>query len=262
MKILAFIFLVAGVILFFIKRKQSQLMLNLRTAHASNIKELEHTAQAIATQIGGGSWRDYVKIWGKITVSKPLYSELKKEPCVYYTMSVKREYEERIREKNQEGNWVERTVRKSETVASNQLSIPFILEDKTGTIEVNPENAQIDTIKIVDEFRQGEVVGNMISYGNFSQLLNNSIKTSQTHTLGYHYRESILPVGRDVLVLGTVNDETGNLRISKPVSNEQKFLISLKSSAVLIEEINQSEKNIHRWMIGCFVAAFFCWIFG
>ncbi len=262
MKIFAFIFLVAGVILFFIKRKQSQLVLNLRTAHSSSIKELEHTAQAIATQIGSGNWRDYVKIWGKISAPQPLYSDLKKEPCVYYTMSVKREYEETIREKNQEGNWVERTVRKSETVASNQRSILFILEDKTGKIEVDPDNAQIDTIKIVDEFRPGEAVGNMVSYGNFSQVLNNSIKTSQTHTLGYHYRESILPVGRDVLVLGTVNDETGSLKISKPISNEQKFLISLKTSTVLIEETNQNEKNITRWMIGCFVAAFFCWIFG
>jgi hypothetical protein len=130
------------------------------------------------------------------------------------------------------------------------------LEDQTGVIEVNPENGQIDTIKILDEFRPGEVAGGMVSYGNFSLMLNSPINRSQSYTLGYHYRESILPLEREVLVVGEVSDETGKLKIGKPISGEKQFIISLKSNETLAQDIKRAEKNIFIAMIVCFSIAF------
>ena len=93
---------------------------SLKSARKTTTKELHQTSSAISEEIDGGIWRDYVKLWGTITADEPLISELKKETCVYYEMTVQREYEETVREKNSQGQWVQSTKRKSETV--RQLS--------------------------------------------------------------------------------------------------------------------------------------------
>jgi hypothetical protein len=262
MEIIGIILIVMGIILFFVRRNQIQTGLSLKSARVTTIGELKNTAQAIEAEIGGGNWRDYVKLWGKVTAEEPLLSEIKKEACVYYTMTVKREYEEKVREQDQQGNWVEKTQRKSETVANNQRSIPFILEDETGTIVVNSEKAQIETIKVLDEFRPGEAPAGMIGWGSFSLLVHSSSTGTQSRTLGYHYRESILPVGREVLVIGEVSDETGKLRIGIPSSSQQKFIISFKTNEALSASLNQSAKNIFSGMVACLIIGVILFLIG
>lgn len=222
-------------------------------ARFTDVEELESTSQAITEDIGGGNWRDYVKLWGKIIVDEPLISEMKQEPCVHYRMLVQREYEEKVRSQDSEGKTVEKTVRKSETITQNQRSTPFILEDKTGTITINPEGAKFDTIKILDEFRPEQPAGGMLQFGNFSFLLRNN--NYNTRTLGYRYQEFILPVHREVLIVGNVSDETGSLKITKPTNNEP-FLISLKTEEELKSDYQNNQNILKYSMIGCSIIGF------
>lgn len=250
MEIIGIMLLIVGLILFFVKKNQSHKGFSVKSARSSTVKELEATAHSITQEIGGGSWRDYIKLWGTITSEQPLISELKQEPCVYYTMNVTREYEETTRKQDSEGKWIEETVKNSEIVASNQRQIPFMLQDATGKIVVNPEDGAIDTVKVLDEFRPGEAQAGMITFGNFSLVLR-STNHSQRHTLGYHYTESILPIGRDVLVVGEVSDETGKLTLAKPIQGNQRFILSLKTEQALHAAIAQTETNLSYAIIGC-----------
>ncbi|MBF2057274.1 MAG: hypothetical protein IGQ45_08625 [Cyanobacterium sp. T60_A2020_053] len=93
--LLGIILIIVGIILFFIRQNQSNELLSLQSARKTNVAELTNIANSISQEIGVGDWRDYVKIWGKITVNKPILSELKQEPCVYYEMKIEREYEEK-----------------------------------------------------------------------------------------------------------------------------------------------------------------------
>lgn len=253
MGIVGFILVAIAVILFFVKQAQAKSHSSVLLARFTDVEELESTCEAITQEIGGGNWRDYVKLWGKITVDEPLISEMKQEPCVYYRMLVQREYEEKVRSQDSEGKTVEKIVRKSETITQNQRSTPFMLEDSTGKITINPQGAKFDTIKILDEFHNEQPAGGMLQFGNFSFLLKND--HYQTRTLGYRYQEFILPINREVLIVGNASDETGNLKITKPTNNEP-FLISFKTE----EELNsdyQNNQNILKYsMIGCFIVGF------
>lgn len=157
-------------------------------------------------EIGGGSWRDYVKLWGEIVAKVPLKSDHCNEPCVHYVSTVIREYEDTERVKTNDGRLKTIRKRKSETVASTQRSIPFWLRDRTGQVKVHPDGADIEMLPIMDELRPA--------------------KTGDT--LGYRYRESILPVAQSVLVVGAVSDLTGEVIIRKPVKSSNRFLISLQ----------------------------------
>ncbi|MGY6528965.1 MAG: E3 ubiquitin ligase family protein [Cyanobacterium sp.] len=248
MGVFGFILVAIALILFFIKQAQVKSHGSLLSARLTNIQELQSTCEAITQEIGGRNWRDYVKLWGKIRVDEPLMSEIRQEPCVYYRILVQREYEEKVRSQDSEGKTTEKIVRKSETITQNQRSTPFILEDKTGAITINPQDAKFDTIKTLDEFRTEQPAGGMLQFGNFSFLLRND--GYNTHTLGYRYQEFILPINREVLVLGNASDETGELRITKPTDN-QPFLVSLKTEEELKSDYLNNQNALKYGMIGC-----------
>ena len=229
--VIGLILIIVGVILFFVQRNQKSRVFSIKSARITQAAELHKTAQAIADEIGGGNWRDYVKVWGEVTVKQPLTSELKQAPCVYYTMNVQRVYEETVTEKDSEGNTTRTTERRHETISSNKQSIPFYLQDASGEVLVNPDGAAIETIKVLDEFRPEESAsGGLLRFGNFSLTLGSG---KQSNTLGYQYTESILPVGRNILVVGSASDNTGTMTLCKPTSGDKKYIISLKSDEAL-----------------------------
>jgi len=218
---LGIVLLIIGVILFFVQRHQKQKMFSIQSARPMTAAELNATAGAVAEEIGGGSWRDYVKLWGTVIADRPLHSEHKQAPCVHYISEVIRVYEK----KDEDG----KTKQSSETVANNKQSMPFLLRDRTGTVKIDPEGAQIDVIKIMDDYR-AERSGD---------------------TLGYRYREAVLPVDREVLVVGAVSDLTGDVVIGKPVKSDHKYLISLKNEEVLADATQRNARQAFYFMVGC-----------
>ncbi|MEL6399680.1 MAG: E3 ubiquitin ligase family protein [Cyanobacteria bacterium J06607_6] len=222
MKIIGIIFLAIGVILFFIQRGQKQKLFSIKSARTITAAELQETAGAVAAEIGGGSWRDYVKLWGRVTIEQPLYSDQKEAPCVHFVSKVTREYET----KDDEG----KVQQKSEQVSQNRQSIAFWLHDRTGKIKVNPDGAEIETIEILNEFRPQR----------------------SGKTRGYRHTESVLPIDLEVLVVGAVSDLTGDVIIGKPVKSDHHYLISLKDEEMLTSATARSAKNIFYSMIGCF----------
>jgi hypothetical protein len=260
MKIVGVILLIASIVLFFVQKHFKHKIFSLKSARKTTTKELHQTSLAIASEIEGGNWRDYVKLWGTITADEPLISELKKESCVYYEMTVQREYEETVREKNSEGQWVQSTKRRSETVTQQKRSIPFFLKDQEGMVKVDLEGANITTVKILDEFRPGQPQGQMLSFGKFSFVLSGNF--NQNRTLGYRYTESILPLGQSILVVGTASDETGELTITKPLKSAQKFIVSLKTDEATTAEAEKNAQITFYSMIGCFIIGIISVIFG
>ncbi|ACK71131.1 conserved hypothetical protein [Gloeothece citriformis PCC 7424] len=240
MILIGIICLIVGVILLFFWRSNRSKLRNLRLASASTISSLQTIANQIAEEIGGGSLREYVKIRGVIECDRPLISQLKQEPCVYYSMTVTWEYNEEVIKQDNEGKTIREKERKSETVAQNSRSIPFTLQDSTGEIRVNPERAEIETVKVLEEFRPENFSGGSLTFGNFS--INLPSFEERRQTIGYRYQEEILPIGRQILVIGTATDEEGMITIRKPTEKGQRYFISLKSE----EELSQATNNAIR----------------
>ncbi|HEY9887913.1 MAG TPA: E3 ubiquitin ligase family protein [Candidatus Obscuribacterales bacterium] len=229
-----------GVILFFVQRQQHRHARSLKLARTATVAELQSLAREIAGEIGGGSWRDYVKLTGIVRCDRPLQSELKQEACVHYEMRVSREYEEKVTRRDSDGNTRRETQRGSEVVAQNQRSLTFWLEDQTGQSEVNPDGAKIATVKILDEFQAEQGVDHQVSYGKFSRTVKRA--GGDRRTLGYRYHEAILPVDQRVLVVGMISDSSGSLLVQKPLQPEQRFIISLKDDEALTKSADSSAK--------------------
>jgi hypothetical protein len=226
MAIVGGILIVIGIILFFVQKNYSTKLQSIRLAIPSTVADLQSIASSVAGEIGSGNLREYVKVNGIVRSQNPLISELKEEACVHYSMRVVREYEEQHSTRDSEGKSRTETRRGSETISSNSQSISFTLEDSSGNLIVNPDGGDIDTVQVLNEFRQ-EGSGGLLAFGLFSLAVSAGI--GGRRTLGYRYTESILPCDREVLVIGTAADDNGKLTLRKPIKSDQKFIISLKN---------------------------------
>ncbi|NER83295.1 MAG: E3 ubiquitin ligase [Leptolyngbya sp. SIO1D8] len=229
MVVVGIILLVISVVLFFVQRNHKQKVFSLKSARLVGVAELFETAGAVAQEIGSGSWRDYVKLWGEVVADRPLYSEHRNEACVYYVSKVIREYETTVTTTTEKGNRKTERQRKSETITNNRRLIPFELRDRTGSVQVNLDGADIETISILDEFRPKR----------------------SGDTLGYRYQESVLPIGRNVLVVGAVSDLTGEVIIGKPVQSSHKYIVSLRDEETLAAATSRNVKISFYIMLGC-----------
>ncbi len=250
MAIFGGILIVIGIIFFFVQQNYSTKLQSIRLATSSTVSDLQRIAREIAGEIGSGNLREYVKVRGIIRSDRPLISELKQQPCVHYTMRVVREYEEQQTTTDSEGKTRTETRRSSETVSSNSQSIPFTLQDNSGDLLVNPDGGNIDTVPVLDEFRQEHSGGSSISFGGFSLAIGAGMGGGR-RTLGYRYTESILPCDREVLVIGTAADDGGQVTLRKPMQSDKKFIISLKSEEELAKSTANAVKGFFYGMVGC-----------
>ncbi len=247
MAILGIILLIIGAVLFFVQRNQKQKIFSIKSARPVKTTELTETASAVADEIGGGSWRDYIKLWGEIQADAPLTSSLKQQPCVHYVSKVTREYEETVTERNSDGELERKQTRKSEVISNNRQSIPFRLKDDAGTIEVNPDGADIETIQVLNEFRQEQPTAGQISFGPVTF----NVGRGAGKTLGYRYTESLLPVGRNILVVGAASDLTGTVIVEKPTKGDKKYVISFKNEEALAATVTRNAQISFYAMAGC-----------
>jgi len=157
-------------------------------------------------------------------------------------MRVEREYEETYYENDAQGRRQRRTRTGSDTVAANQRFAPFLVDDTTGQILVDPEGAEFVAEQVVSRFEPGgDNAAGEIRLGSFSLALPSL--SGDRRTLGYRFEEEAIPVGRDIYVLGEAAETNGELRVRKP--REGQFIISLKDE----EELVRQGQSSAAWML-------------
>ena len=216
-------------------------------------KALTDSASDVAREIGPGSFNQITEVKGKSVCDAPITSELAQKECVYYSMRITREYEEDYWDTDSQGRRTRRTRRSSDTVASNVRSTPFYVEDATGKIKVNPDGCVAVSEKALSKFERGErrtgrqkIGAFSIDFGGISPL------SGGRRTIGYRYEEDIIPLGRDLYVLGEATDKSGEVQIVKPGDKKKKFIVSLKSEEELIKSTKSASTGL---MIGATVSA-------
>lgn len=240
MWILGSLLIIVGIVLYFVHRRQTRKLSHMKGLRTSTIQSLHDTARSVAAEIGAGSWGEYVEVKGQVRCDRPLTSELTQTPCVHYQMQVVREYEDM--ETDSDGD--RKTRRRSDTVSSNRQSIPFWIEDDTGRIEIEPGDADIDTVQVLNDFRPEASSGAQFSLGSFNLNLGANIGVGLGgRTLGYRFVEKVLPLDRRVYVLARASDHSGRVTLIKPTESGQLFLISLKSE----EQLTASSQRTADW---------------
>ncbi|MBI3965032.1 MAG: E3 ubiquitin ligase family protein [Chloroflexi bacterium] len=187
---------------------------------------------------------ELVEIKGTLRCQSPLTSELSQSACAYYSAAMTREYEEQ--ERDSDGGW--RTVERSQTMASNSRGVPFWVEDATGSVWVRPDGAEVDAWPVLDRFDQSAAgPGINVSLGGVAI----NFGSGDGRTLGYRYRESILPLDQPVYVLGVVQSN-GVVGPPQPGRKDQRFIISYRSEEALTQSFSSSAQWLTYGAIGAF----------
>ena len=213
---------IGGIVLYFRTRSQGML-LELRSTPISPAKDLQDLAGSVAAEIGSGGFRRYVSVAGTTQCASPLISELAQKECVYYAMSVEERYEESYTETDSNGRTQHKTRTASTTVSSNTRSVPFEVRDESGSVTINPEHAKISALKAVDKYEPHQAGMASLSFGGFSLNLGGS---GSRRVLGFHYTESLIPIGEPVYVAGEASDASSKLVIQKPGEKGKPFIVT------------------------------------
>ena len=247
---LVFILAAAGLLIAAgVQKKRFTLLASTETSTAADLSSM---AGAVAEEIGAGSFHQIAEVAGTSRCSDPLVSELTGTPCVYYDMRVVREYQETYWDTDGNQNRVQRSRRGSDTVAQNNRSCLFEVEDATGRVTVDPSEAKVVAEKACDRFEPGEPRGPTLSLGRWRFDLGGLAVVGGRRTVGYRYQEKIVPVDRRIYVLGEASDRSGHVVIGKPTAKGAPFLVSTKSEEALIK----SARTAARWLVvGTAVAA-------
>lgn len=220
------------------RKFQGDKLYQIKATETHTAAGLLQEANDVAEGLGEkGSYNKLTEVKGVIRCDNPITSELAQAKCVNYSMSVTRKWEEKYWETDSNGNRVQKTRQGSDTVASNERSVPFFVEDATGRIKVVPDGASMTREKIYSKFIPGEPQGPSLSIGGFTMNFGNLSLGSGKTTVGYSYEESIIPVDRDIYVLGEAVDSGGELKVQKPSEKDKKFIISVKSEEELLRSI-------------------------
>jgi hypothetical protein len=227
MPILAALLAAGALTLFIIGQTQRAKARDIGQAEKVKAGDLALQSREVASEIGGGSFSRRVELRGEAEAAKPLSSEIGGLSCVYYRSIVTREYEESYEEKEGDGRYKVKTRRGSEVVARNERSIPFLLRDESGSIEVDPSGAKIEAEKTLSRFDAG--VSPSPTLGSFLVRLATE-GLGGRRTLGYKLEEWTIPVGKRLYVLGEVSDAEGRLRVHRPTGKARRFLVSVRSA--------------------------------
>lgn len=210
----------------------------LRVARDMTRAQIDETASLLSGELGGGSFKEFVALRGRPECDSPLISPLGERECLYYEMKIIREYEETYREKDSDGHMRTRTRRSSETMSSESNGVAFAIADSTGSTAVAPDGADFeDLVESVDQFEPGDDGMGQLSYGGFS--LSFGRLSNNRRTLGFRYKELILPADRELTVIGDASDASGTLRIAR---GGMRFIISPRTKREMLGAAESTAK--------------------
>ncbi len=243
MWIFGIILLGLGGLLLYFRQKSLDKAMNIKYYETSKIAELHDTHKSIASELGEGNFSQVVELNGVAHSENPLQAEHSGQAALYFRAEVSREYEVTVEKRDDQGRITRNIERRTESISNNERFIPFALNDGTGTIQVDMEGAEKVAQQSVDRFDMQAPSGYSISFGY----------SSDSRTLGYRYKEYIIPVGAKLYVLGEASDRRGGgLTVVRPADKKLNFIVSTKSE----DELLRGTESSALWlMIGAIASA-------
>jgi hypothetical protein len=229
------------------KRKLGQ----MQATETSTCAQLEETRAQVEGGVGKGSYIQRAEVKGRAEADDPLKAEFSLAPCVAYSVKLEREYEETVWETDSEGHRSQKSRRGSEILSSNERRVPFRLRDATGAIKVVPDGAELVMETGLSKF-ESSLPGERFSLGSFAFDVARAALGAGRRTIGYRYEERLIPVGRDLYVLGEAAAPSGELLIRRSSTKGERFLISVKSEEELTARAMKGAKGL---MAGAIAAA-------
>lgn len=226
--------------------RQTRLARQAAATPLTPIAELQALHERVAAQIGSDLFAQRVALSGVLECEEPLSSPLSATPCAAFHYRVTRRWEEEYETRDEAGKLCRRVRAGSDVVANNERRTRFRLFDGTGRVLVDPAGARLEMEKIVDRFQPGEAK-QPDRHGAVTIELGTGLARPRRLTLGYHSLEEIVPLGREVYVLGMATDRDGTLSVARSPEPDEPFLVSLHTRP---EVVAKARATITRSLLG------------
>lgn len=198
------------------------------------LRAMQGTATVDCTQVGdvaaAGEATPCEVVGNAEAAGEPLSAPLSGTPCVWFRTSVTRRYHDRDGDND-------RDQIRTRVISRQESPAPFAIRDRSGVVTVQPEGASVigesRTVSRFEPYYPGQSRGGGDSLTERAVGLGLSLLTQGDHdTIGYEYREWIIPEGTHLYVrAGAMRDHTGHAWLQKPARGP--YLISTKSEAAL-----------------------------
>ena len=247
MKIAGVILIVVSVILIVVHVLSKKKIGALLMARVTSLPELRASAANIASELGPGGFTEFVALEGTLFCEQPLISPLGGHECAYYSMEVRRRYEETYEDRDDDGRVTVRTRQSSDTMSREQRHTSFELVVGDDQIPVSVDGLSYDAkVETVDQFEPAMGYG-MINFGGYG--FESTMMGHGRETLGFQYEEYILPLDGRFTIVGQVRESNGELVLS---DGGPLFNISRKTRDA---QIGASKSRAQWTSIGSGVAA-------
>jgi len=237
--------LAATVALYGLARSNRHLARSATATELMTVAELNTLHQLVSGEVGVGLFAHRAAVQGTLECEQPLISDLGQTRCAAFRYRVEHRWHEDYQDTDSHDKPVRRTRTGSDVVASNERRVPFRVRDSTGSIEVVPDGARLEMETTVERFEPGPHDG-IVRFRSFEWRSHGLLPGGHRRTLGYHFHEEALPLGRTVFVLGLATDRHGSLTVGGLPDAEGVFVVSLKARDQLVHAARQAEQ-LARW---------------
>lgn len=205
------------------KKKTEGVLTELKFMKSIPLAEVEATWRSLEAEGLGSGYRDFVETNGRAVTDGEVLSPYGDQPCAYYEATVTREYEKEDSYTDKEGRLKRRRTRSSEVVSSQKSSSPLYVADGDIRLGIDLDGA---TLHLKDGGDRFEPYVDNKSYSFFGASFS---VPSGVRTIGFRYKEKIIPLDHPLYVVGEARGSAGTLRIGRPTEKDKPFIVSVKS---------------------------------
>lgn len=221
-----------GAYLAFVQKKKTEGMLTeLKFIKSTPLVNLYEAWKSLNDQGLGEGFRDLVETRGIAGADGEETAPYSNQKCAYYEASVTREYEKTEQRKDKDGKLTTQRTRGSEVVSSTTSASPLFIADGEHKVGLDLSGAEIHMKDGADKF---EPYVDDKTYTFFGMRFTD---TSGARTIGFRYKEKLIPVGHPLYVVGEARHSGGDIRIGKPGDKGKPFIISVKSKEEVTEGV-------------------------
>lgn len=222
---------IGALLVFVVREKLGRKAVDVQYMRTSTIPDVKGMFSDMAASGLGGNLKQYVELQGAADAKEPQRTPYSDRGVAYYEAELFQVYEAEETYTDSEGKQQRRTVRREEAVSNEKSTEPLLIKDATGAalpIDLQAGGMELDLMEGYDRFESYE---NMGSFGFFHAF---SPRHLGNRTLGYRMRESIIPLGQPLYVLGEAYLRGSDICIGKPSDPKKAFIVSTKSEAQIV----------------------------
>lgn len=243
LQIVGVILFVAGIPLMLVFMKSGRKYIEIRRTSTVTVAEAMKRAKE--------SGKAKVELEGTVKLVEHLMSAATKTPCIYYRHKVRGNYEyNTVATGDGYVPKYARTERRWLTELDRELSVPFLLDDGSDQIMVDPDGAKCIAEQTLDWEKGAKGFSPMSKVGGTLKERTRELLSkggSGERLLGRQTSEWVIPPDKQVYILGNVTRTEDGTKVGK---GKGKFIISIKPEKELIKEY---QTGFILFTVGCVI---------